>query len=139
MHPLTLMSVSNIAGMLQDKGEYEKAEEINWRALEGFEKVPGLEYPDTVTIIDSLASVLLKQGKYELAIQMYRRAVDWKEKALGAEHPDILTDVYGLAYLLQSQKKYDNVSVPVHPAMPSFTNGATPLTNNLPLLSGARH
>jgi hypothetical protein len=33
----------------------------------------------------------------------------------------------------------DRRDVPVHPAMPSFANGAAPPTNKVPLLSGPRH
>ena len=61
--------------MLQYQGKYEEAEQMNRRALEGYEKVLGREHPDTLTSVNNLASVLRYQGKYEEAEQMNRRAL----------------------------------------------------------------
>lgn len=51
-HPLTLTSVSNLAGVLQYQGKYEAAEAMNRRALEGREKVLGKEHPDTLSSVN---------------------------------------------------------------------------------------
>jgi len=64
-HPDTLTSVSNLASLLQHQGKYEAAEEMNRRALEGYEKVLGAEHPHTLISVNNLASVLRDQGKYE--------------------------------------------------------------------------
>ncbi|KAK3690231.1 hypothetical protein B0T22DRAFT_360526, partial [Podospora appendiculata] len=56
-------------------GIYGIAEQMNRRALDGREKVLGLEHLDTLTSINNLASVLWRQGKYEEAEQMNRRAL----------------------------------------------------------------
>ena len=45
------------------------------RALEGSEKVLGMEHPETLTSIGNLASVLRNQGKYEAAEEMGRRVL----------------------------------------------------------------
>lgn len=37
------MSVSNLAIVLRDQGDYEATEALSWRALEGREKVLGIE------------------------------------------------------------------------------------------------
>jgi hypothetical protein len=57
-HPDTLNSVSNLALVLQDQGKYEAVEEMNRRALKGFEKVLGNEHPSTLTSVSNLALVL---------------------------------------------------------------------------------
>jgi tetratricopeptide (TPR) repeat protein len=106
-HPDTLISVSNLALVLQYQGKYEAAEEMNRRALEGREKVLGVEHPDTLTSVDNLALVLQHQGKYEAAEEMNRRALEGYEKVLGVEHPDTLTSVNILASVLQNQGKYE--------------------------------
>ncbi|HBG18332.1 MAG TPA: tetratricopeptide repeat protein, partial [Desulfobulbaceae bacterium] len=46
-HPDTLMSVSNLAGLFHDKGEFEKAQPLYERALEARERVLGVEHPST--------------------------------------------------------------------------------------------
>lgn len=48
-HPDTLMSLSNLALVLQYEGRYKAAEEMSQRALEGREKALGKEHPDTLT------------------------------------------------------------------------------------------
>ncbi len=103
----TLDSLSLLASVLQYQGKYEAAEEMNRRALEGREKVLGVEHPSTLTSVDNLASVLRYQGKYEAAEEMNRRALEGYEKVLGVEHPSTLTSVSNLASVLQYQGKYE--------------------------------
>ncbi|KAK4890549.1 hypothetical protein LTR49_028725, partial [Elasticomyces elasticus] len=116
-HPDTLKSVSkmatvllsqgnNLAQVLQCQGKYEAAEEMNRRALKGYEKALGPEHPHTLTSVSNLAQVLQCQGKYEAAEEMNRRALKGREKALGPEHPHTLTSVSNLALVLQCQGKY---------------------------------
>ncbi len=103
----TLSSLSLLALVLRYQGKYEAAEEMNRRALEGREKVLGVEHPDTLTSVSNLASVLRDQGKYEAAEEMNRRALEGREKVLGVEHPDTLTSVDNLASVLRYQGKYE--------------------------------
>ncbi|KAL8634563.1 MAG: hypothetical protein Q9228_007842, partial [Teloschistes exilis] len=88
-------------------GKYDEAERMNRRALDGREKMLGIEHPHTLTSVSNLASVLQDQGKYDEAEQMNQRALDGREKVLGKEHPDTLTSVSNLALVLQDQGKYD--------------------------------
>ena len=57
-HPDTLVSVNNLASVLQYQGNYEEAEQMNRRALEGKEKALGKEHPSTLTSVNNLALVL---------------------------------------------------------------------------------
>jgi len=83
---------------------------MNRRALDGGEKVPGEEHPDTLKSFNNLASALQHQGKYEEVEAMIRRALDSCEKALGNDHPETLTNVHYLACLLHKQKRYEAAS-----------------------------
>ena len=76
------------------------------RALEGREKVLGLEHPDTLTSVSQLGSALLKQGKYDEAEAMHRRDLEGLEKVLGLEHPNTLASVYYLAFLFHQRQHY---------------------------------
>ncbi|KAK3612822.1 hypothetical protein LTR22_028443, partial [Elasticomyces elasticus] len=105
---LSLASVLfKAAWFMQEQGQYEAAEEMNRRALKGYEKALGPEHPNTLTSVSNLAEVLRSQGKYEAAEEMNRRALKGREKALGPEHPSTLTSVGNLAGLLESQGKYE--------------------------------
>jgi hypothetical protein len=46
-YPDILISVSNLALIFLYQGKYEAAEKMNRRALEGKEKMLGMEYSDT--------------------------------------------------------------------------------------------
>ena len=95
----TSNSLSLLALVLQYQGNYEAAEEMNRRAVDGREKVLGVEHPDILVSIGGLASVLLAQGKYEAAEEMHRQVLEGREKVLGVEHPETLFSVYCLDYL----------------------------------------
>jgi tetratricopeptide (TPR) repeat protein len=102
-----IRSLHILALVLRDQGKYEVAEEMNRRALAGFEKVLGMEHPNTLASVNNLASVLRYQGKYEVAEEMNRRALAGREKMLGVEHPNTLTSVENLASVLRYQGKYE--------------------------------
>jgi tetratricopeptide (TPR) repeat protein len=106
-HPDTLTSVSDLAAVLRDQGQYEAAEAMNRRALEGREEALGANHPETLTSVSNLASVLRDQGQYEAAEAMNRRALEGREEALGADHPDTLTSVSNLAAVLRNQGQYE--------------------------------
>ncbi|KAK3613079.1 hypothetical protein LTR22_028314, partial [Elasticomyces elasticus] len=95
---LSLTSVLyKAAWFIGEQGQYKAAEEMNRRALKGYEKALGPEHPSTLTSVSNLALVLKSQGKYEAAEEMNRRAFKGYEKALGPEHPATLTSVGNLA------------------------------------------
>jgi hypothetical protein len=49
---------------------------MHQRALEGKEKVLGVEHPSTLTSVSNLVVVLGDQGKYEAAEEMHQRALE---------------------------------------------------------------
>ncbi|KAK3938097.1 kinesin light chain [Diplogelasinospora grovesii] len=106
-HPSTLVSMNNLALVLNSQGKYEEAETLHRQALELSAKVFGAEHPSTLASINNLASVLNSQGKYEEAETMYRQALKLWTKVLGAEHPDTLASINNLASVLDSQGKYE--------------------------------
>ena len=99
--------LNNAAWYARERANYDEAEQMNRRALDGRKKVLGKEHPDTLTSISNLALVLQDQGKYEQAEQMNRQALDAYEKVLGKEHPETMRSVNNLASVLQYQGKYE--------------------------------
>jgi hypothetical protein len=71
-HPDTLLTLSNLAGVLDDQGEYEHAEEMHRQVLGLRETVLGKEHPGTSGSINNSAKVLSRQGKYEQAEEIHR-------------------------------------------------------------------
>jgi tetratricopeptide (TPR) repeat protein len=101
-----LISMNNLAGVLESQGKYEDAEAMNRQTLALSETVLGREHPSTLTSMSNLALVLRRQGKYEDAEAMNRQTLALSETVLGREHPDTLTTMYNLAYLLAKLRCY---------------------------------
>jgi hypothetical protein len=57
-HPDTLISISNLAGVLDSQGRGQEAELLNRQTLAGRTKFLGASHPDTHTSINNLAVVL---------------------------------------------------------------------------------
>ncbi|KAF5015728.1 hypothetical protein F66182_12838, partial [Fusarium sp. NRRL 66182] len=105
-HPHTLMSVANLASVLQYQGKYDEAEKLNRRALEGRKEL-GEKHPHTLASVSNLALVLQYQGKYDEAEKLNRRTLEGREKELGVQHPHTLASVSNLALVLQYQGRYN--------------------------------
>ena len=73
-HPDTLMSVSNLASVLQYQGKYEESEVMNRRALAGWEEKLGEDHPDTLMSVSNLAHLLELLHRYDEATTLYERA-----------------------------------------------------------------
>jgi tetratricopeptide (TPR) repeat protein len=50
-HPLTAMSLNNLAKLYKDQGKYEKAEAFYLRALDIWEKKLGIKHPWTIKLL----------------------------------------------------------------------------------------
>ena len=53
-HPDTLSSMNNLASTLRALGDFGKARALYREALSGFEKLLGIEHPNTQTVASNL-------------------------------------------------------------------------------------
>lgn len=60
-----LTSISNPGTAVASQGQYDEAEAMHRRALEGSEKVLGREQPDTLISVSQPGTMLERQGKYD--------------------------------------------------------------------------
>ncbi len=105
-HPHTLVSVSNLAGLLYHQGDYAGAAALYRRALEASERVLGPEHPDTLNSVNNLADLFNTQGDYAGRSRSTGGSAGGQERVLGPEHPDTLASENNLASLLESQGDY---------------------------------
>ncbi|KAL7799984.1 hypothetical protein V8C37DRAFT_413978 [Trichoderma ceciliae] len=105
-HPETLISMNNLAAVLNKLGRHEEAEEMHWQILELREKELGKEHPDTLVSMNNFANTLVKRGRYKEAEEMYQQTLDLREKVLGREHPDTLVSMNNLASVLFNLSKH---------------------------------
>jgi len=99
----TLETLTNLTSALADLGNFEEAEKMGRRALQGNEKVHGSEHLETLRSVNALAIVFKRRSKYVLAEYMYRRALKRYEKLLGAGLRHTLTILDNLASVLSDQ------------------------------------
>ena len=100
-------AVELFAMVYKSQGQYDKAERLYNRALEGREEKLGPTHPDTLNTVQSLAVVYRNQGRYDEAEQLYNRALEGHEEKLGPMHPDTLIYGSGLALVYWNQGRYD--------------------------------
>jgi len=62
-HPSTLISIGNLALLLQDQGKLDRSEPLYREAVSGAEKTLGVEHPTTVTMQENLDLLLRDMGK----------------------------------------------------------------------------
>jgi tetratricopeptide (TPR) repeat protein len=73
-HPLTAVSVNNLATLYQEMGEYAKAEPLYREALRVDRKTLGPEHPDTAAGMKNLALLCLDLGRVDEATILARQA-----------------------------------------------------------------
>ncbi|KAF2730992.1 hypothetical protein EJ04DRAFT_443952, partial [Polyplosphaeria fusca] len=101
-----VLHVSNLAGVLQYQGNYEAAEAMNRRALEGYEKALGKDHPNTLTSVYCLAFLFHQQRQYEAALSLYERASRGYQLKLGVQHPTTVACSRHYSSLVQEMKEF---------------------------------
>jgi hypothetical protein len=77
---------------------------MNRRALEGREKVLGVEHPDTLTSVYCLAYLLHVKGQYDSASDLYPRAIAGFRNTLRPNHPTTLACSENFASMLHESR-----------------------------------
>ena len=106
-HPDTLCSRSGMAGVLQERGQYDEAEKIQLAVLESVE--PSLRPHGISSLIsmNELAWLNQVRGDFRRAEEFYQRAVKLGQENFPRQHPFILTNMNGLALLYYDQHQYE--------------------------------
>jgi tetratricopeptide (TPR) repeat protein len=96
----------NAAWYSNDKGNYEMAEKMNRRAVDGYDKVLGAEHPSTLKSISNLALTFWNQGRWKEAEELEVQVMETRKRVLGAEHPSTLTSMANLASTYTNQGRW---------------------------------
>src|SRR5262249_39683890 len=101
-HPLTAVSLSNLAFLLQAQGDLTGARPLYERALAIREKALGPEHPETAQTLTWLAVVLMNQENFAEAQRFLERALMIQEKP-GRDQRGLSTSLNWLGVLLVRQ------------------------------------
>ena len=104
-YQLTLDNVHELAMHFVHQGNAVEGEKLLRRALEGQEKLLGLNNSDTLRTLDNLALTVRKQGNFQDAEALYRHLVEQREKLLGLDNSDTLKGLDDLAHTMFTVRK----------------------------------
>jgi len=98
---------NNLALILQDLGDYEKAKKLLGKVVKSAEKNFGSDHPNTAVCYSNLATVLQDLGEYEKAKELLEKAVKSNEKYFGIDHPVTSVRYSNLALALEDLGDYE--------------------------------
>src|SRR5204862_429146 len=90
-HPDVGIRLNNLAGLLQEMGDYAAARPLYERALRIAEMALGPAHPSVGVRLNNLAGLLRAMKDDAGARPLYERALRINEQALGAMHPIVAT------------------------------------------------
>jgi tetratricopeptide (TPR) repeat protein len=79
----------------------DEAEKMFQRALQGREKILGLDHTQTLDTVNCIGTVYKDQGRLNESMEMLQRALKGKERILGPDHVDTLDVLHNIANLLK--------------------------------------
>eukprot|EP00913_Durusdinium_trenchii_P000501 g458.t1 len=120
-HPDTLRSISNLACLLEFKGDTQTAHTMQNSAYKGLQKRLGEDHAETLTCMNNLASLLITLQQFGEAERLCRRTLKKREEIFGTDHRDTLTSVNNLAYLLKAKKMFADAEYYYRRALDGFT------------------
>jgi serine/threonine-protein kinase len=101
--PLTLTSLSRLAVVLTEEGNYPDGEKLQREAFVARTRVLGPEHPDTINSMARLATILNLLGQNAEAVKMKREAFALSRRVSGAEDPETLKMANSFAAVLWQQ------------------------------------
>jgi tetratricopeptide (TPR) repeat protein len=131
----------HFGNMFAKQGQYNEAEKMYERALQGYEKAWGPEHLSTLDTVHNLGLLFAKLGRLDEAQGMYQRALQSREKACGPEHTLTLDTVNnlgalyaGLGRLDEAEKMYERALQGYEKAWGPEHTSTLDTVNNLGLL-----
>ena len=114
----TLVSMSNLAGLLRVRGRYDEAEALYTEVRDMRLRVLGAEHPDTLAAIYNVAALYQGLDRYAEAEPLYRQVLEARRRILGEDHPRTLATDYALGVLMRSLRNFPEAGPASAPCSP---------------------
>ena len=108
---LTAQTLSSLAHLLREQGQYAQCKPYFERSLEIYQQSLGPVHAQTANAINDLAYLLKDMGEYDASEKLYRQALEIREQTLGVDHTDTAVTLNNLAILLELRGNYDEPEV----------------------------
>jgi hypothetical protein len=96
-HPATLSIANTLATIHRERGNYQRAYELDHDSLTRQRRLHGNDHPDTLNSAGNLANHLHLLGRVEEALALNQDTLDRMRRALGEDHPHTLNSANSLA------------------------------------------
>jgi tetratricopeptide (TPR) repeat protein len=97
VHPATLASVTNLAGVRRDQGDLAAARDLYREATKGLLATLGASHTSTSAAMSGYAQTLLDLGEFAKSCEIYERLLAFLRQYLGEAHRETLDAVNELA------------------------------------------
>lgn len=135
-HELTTTAQGNLALVLTDLGEHDRAEPLLRAVRNRVIDVMGEDHAQTVVVTDNLGRCLALAGKTEEAVALYRENVVLAERVLGASHQLTYRIRNNFIAALVRAESFEEALAASEQHVPSLRSA---LGNENPLLISALH
>ena len=125
-HPHVAETLSNLANLLDELEEDDRARALQSRALSIREQVLPAGHPDIARSLDGLAGLAVDAGDEEEAARLYERSLALKTAALGPESVGVGITVYNLALLHLGAGRRTEAEASMQRALTAFTAARGP-------------
>ena len=119
-NPDTRIASQNLAGLLQKKGEFGQAEQIQRDLLTGTEAILGKDHIDCFGLKHNLSLFIFNNGRYAEALPIIEEVVEGYRKNLPPDHRDMLTAMQDLGTILGSLKRYSEAEPILRDALAGY-------------------
>ncbi|MBA2354150.1 MAG: serine/threonine protein kinase [Acidobacteria bacterium] len=100
-HPDKAVAVSNLAQLLNDKGELDKAEPLYREALAMNQRLFPRDHPDVATDLNNLAALFEDRGDLAAAEPVVRQSLQMRQRLFPGGHEDVAESLNNLADILR--------------------------------------
>ncbi len=105
-HPDAVLSLNNVAWLLESAGNYEAAEPYYRRVLELRRTTLGDDHLQVATSLNNLGLLLYHKGEFDEAEPLLRRALEIRRRAYRGAHTEIADTLGNLGLLLHQKGDY---------------------------------
>lgn len=105
-NPDVAASLASLSLIYYGAGDYEKAIQLNERALKIREKVFGTYHQDVARTMHNLGRAYSMVNEYDKAVRVYEKTVEIREKVLGPDSADLSTSLSNLGTIYSNLADY---------------------------------
>lgn len=130
-------TMTNLASVLKNRGDYQPAEALYREALDSFREVLGPEHYHVAVAANNLALLLSDTGRYQDAEALYLEGLAIRRQVFGNQHAAVATGLNNLGHLLVVTRRYQDAeplfreSLDIARTLPGDKSGLANTLNSL--------